>query len=65
MQLVKEFPALYGTGRFITYNSFGMFCNWGIYDQTYFFLVFVGDQIPQTSFSITVKHMKAAAFTHL
>lgn len=64
-QLVKDFPALYGTGRFITYNSFGKLCNLGIHDQTYFFLVFIVDHILQISFSINKKHMKAAAFMHL
>ena len=65
MYLVKEFPVLYRTGRFLTYNSFGTLCSMGIYDQTYFFLVFVVDHIQQTLFSINNMHMKAAAFMHL
>jgi hypothetical protein len=65
MWLVKEFPVLSGTSRFITYNAFGMLCSWGIYDPKYFFLVFVVDHIPQKSFSINNKHMTAAAFMHL
>jgi len=56
---------LYGTSRFITYNTSGMLCSLGIYDQTYFFLVFVVDHIPQTSFSINNKPMTAAALMHL